>query len=589
MATKLQNQAPSEVSGGCAMLFGLPFLLAGLGVAIFLYFPAISGWWQARDWIEIPCWIEKAELKESQGDDSTTYRIEAMYRYELDGRSYSGDRVALVGGGDNLGEFQQEKFRELELAYRKQKAFRCFVDTQRPSESILFRDLRWGMLLFLSVFATIFPLAGGFVMAGGLASSNARKKISALRQRYPEMPWKWKPEWAGDVITVSGDGLVALFAIAAWILITQLPLTYAVIASGALSESWLTLFTLLLPAIAMLPLWSVWRRWRSRSLTGTVSLRLQKWPLRPGEELDGTLLFSRMLSLTLPLAVRAKCVRRVAASSSDGTTTSESTRWEHVVTLRADEATREGGGCELPVRLSLPSDCPGADPSFLMEPSFDRCVYYWQIELLTGEGTQPIVLPLPVFGETVDGGNAPLTASDSLEGHEDSLVQRLKQRGIEARFLPDGLPDSFHCLPGRNRGTALFMIAFGAIWTGFLVVILVQDAPLIFKLAWGISAPLIELFGIYLLIHQRKLEFSDDSLRVMNQAAPFYADTKTLEPRHIVQFTQDGYMHSGTVRYYRVRAETIFGKKLTLIDGITDETTAEELVKRFEKWRGRGE
>jgi hypothetical protein len=44
-------------------------------------------------------------------------------------------------------------------------------------------------------------------------------------------------------------------------------------------------------------------------------------------------------------------------------------------------------------------------------------------------------------------------------------------------------------------------------------------------------------------------------------------------------------MQSGNQFYYRVRAETTFGKTKTLIDGITESVTAETLAKRFEEWR----
>jgi hypothetical protein len=54
-----------QLGGGCAVLFGLPFIVAGLAVGWFLYFPVISTWWSARGWEEVPCWIENAEMKAS--------------------------------------------------------------------------------------------------------------------------------------------------------------------------------------------------------------------------------------------------------------------------------------------------------------------------------------------------------------------------------------------------------------------------------------------------------------------------------------------------------------------------------------------
>ena len=47
-------------------------------------------------------------------------------------------------------------------------------------------------------------------------------------------------------------------------------------------------------------------------------------------------------------------------------------------------------------------------------------------------------------------------------------------------------------------------------------------------------------------------------------------------------------MQSGNQSYYRVIAETTFGKKRTLVSGITESITAETLAKRLEEWKKRG-
>ena len=62
------------------VLFGLPFILAGLAIGAFTYFPAISSWWSARGWEEVPCWIEAAELKSSESDEGgATYSLSLIH------------------------------------------------------------------------------------------------------------------------------------------------------------------------------------------------------------------------------------------------------------------------------------------------------------------------------------------------------------------------------------------------------------------------------------------------------------------------------------------------------------------------------
>jgi hypothetical protein len=44
-------------------------------------------------------------------------------------------------------------------------------------------------------------------------------------------------------------------------------------------------------------------------------------------------------------------------------------------------------------------------------------------------------------------------------------------------------------------------------------------------------------------------------------------------------------MQSGSQYYYRVRAETTFGKTKTLADGFTESVTAETLAMRLDEWK----
>lgn len=579
------------LGGGCAGLFGSVFILAGLAVGYFAYFPAVVDWWRSAEWEETPCWIEKVELKASRSSKGgSTHSVKAVYRYEFRGKTHRSERVSLLGGGDNMGDYQQEKFHQLERAKSANQAFPCLVNPEKPEEAILFRDLRWGILIFISLFPTLFPLVGGFVAFGGMAMAQQARAILKQKSLHPEEPWKWKPQWAGTAITASRDGFAALLVMGMWILLVQLPLIAAVFASGALSESLLAILVLLPAALAIFPLRAVWRRLLARLETGDVTLQPQKWPMQPGDRLDAQICFSKTLPPMLQLSLTARCMRKVVTGAGKSSSTSEETLWEETQLLSASEARREGRGCSLPLRFELPRKLPGTDIAPLLQLSHDRREHYWELLVQPGHGTKSITLPLPVFGEAEEGEEQDREETErELESTSQQMEHRLKARGIEARFNPDGVPEYIHCPPGRNRSVAIFLIVFGALWSGVFVVLLAQGAPLLFQLIWGITAPLIECYGIYLLLHQRRLEFSSSGIRIQNQAGAFYGKTEVLEPRHIIEFTHDSYMQSGNVHYYRVRAETTFGKKITLVDGITEELTAERLQERLRRWKEAGE
>lgn len=593
MAEITRHQAGSAATGlggGCAALFGSIFILAGMGIGLFLYFPAITGWWVARSWEEVPCQIESAELAASYGDDSTTYEAKASYRYDYQGRSFRSEQVSLIGGGDNFGDFQQRHYDELRLAREQDRPFRCLVNPAQPGEAILFNDLRWGLLLMMSLFPTLFPLAGGFVAVGGIGMAREGIKIMARQQKYPGEPWNWKLEWADQKVTASGDGSKALLAVAAWIMLVQAPLAAAVIVSGVLKESLMALLAFLPLAIAFFPLRAVWSRMKTKRLIGVVTLEPRSWPLHPGDVLEGRLRFSRLLSPLLPLSVRTRAIRKVTRGSGKSSSTSEETLWEHTETLSASEAQREDRGCSLPLRLELPSEPPGTSTGPLITVSHERSEHLWTMEVIAGEGTKPVTLPLPVFGDAREEMRmtAAATAVAKPVVEEDlteQLLARLQARGIQASFTAEGTPESLTCPPGRNRGIAIFLFFFGTIWMGAMIMIFAQNAPLIFKLVWGLTAPAILLLAVYLLLHSRRLQLSGSTMTLTHRVGPFFSKTETFEPRHIVQFMHDNYMRSGNVHFYRLRLETTFGKKLTLADGLTEEATAQKLANRLMKWK----
>lgn len=589
------NRVPSnavrpakQLGGGCAVLFGLPFLLGGLAIGWFLYLPGISAWWAAQRWEEVPCWIESANLDSSQGKDSTTYKATARYRYDYQGRTYHSEEVSLNSGSDNIGDFQQTAYEQLRQFDHTDRPFRCFVNPAKPQQAVLFRELRWGLMLLMSLFPMLFPLVGGLVSIGGGWGARKATIGKKLAQQHPGEPWRWREEWSGDAIQASKNGFAFIGLVAGWILLIQGPLAAAIVVSGELSRSILSALALLPSLLALIPLSFAWKRMKTRMALGHPSLRLKQTPIRPGFTLEGDLCFDRVLSPREILQVKMLCQRQITRSSGDSNTTTKETIWEHTETLSASEARRDQNGVTVPLRVQIPRGLPCSvveDAAFVIG---DEQSHVWTLELASSSGGKPAVLPLPVF---VTGDEAQLAESDTqyeievIAPDTEQLTERLKQRGVTMEFDVDGIPTLIDCPPGRFRGPALFLLFFGTIWSVVFVVLMTQGAPLLFRLIWGITSPLILGLGLWTLLHRRRVQISPEELLIINSVSSLYSRRDTYAPRHIVAFTHDSNMQSGNQFYYRVRAETTFGKKETLIDGITESVTAETLARRLEDWR----
>jgi hypothetical protein len=578
-----------QLGGGCVTLFGLPFIIAGLAIGWFLYFPGISSWWSARGWEEVPCWIEKAEMKASRGSKGgTTHKTEARYRYRYHGRTFHSEEVSLTGGSDNIGDFQQKAQAQIRAFVGRDKPFRCYVNPAKPAQAVLFRELRWGLLLLMSIFPMIFPLVGFLVSGGGAWEARKAALGRKLELRHPGEPWRWRSEWSGETIQASKNGLPLLLGVAGWILLIQGPLALAILVSGELSKSLLAALGLLPSVLTLIPLFFAWQRFKTHSALGSTSLWLKQTPVRPGGVLEGELRFERVLSPREVIQARLLCQRKITRRTGKSTSTSTENLWEHTQTLSASEARREMTGTALPLRVEIPPGLPCAvvqDAAFITGSGE---LHEWCLEVSPANGGKAAVLLLPVF---VTGEQAKLAKSDT--NHEveaiipstEQLVERLKKARMQVEFDADGLPTLFVCPPGRFRFLGLFLLIFGSIWCLVFLVLVSQGAPWIFRIVWGITSPLILGIGLWTLLHHRRVEITADELRIVNSIGPFYSWRENYAPRHIVGFTHDSNMQSGNQFYYRVRAETTFGKTKTLIDGITESITAETLAQRFEEWR----
>lgn len=587
-----KSKSTKELSGGCLSLFGLPFLLAGLFMSG-LYFSAYLDWLRAGSWVETPCWIDSAELKVSRDSDSTTYRTLAAYHYEFDGRTYQNDRVGFDKGGDNIGSFQKSVYQELkrhlpskpkgaerDLDKGTAKPFRCYVNPSKPSEAVLYRTLRWEMLSFMAIFALTFPAVGAGLVAGGIIGGRVAREEKQLQERYPDEPWKWKRIWNTPVVPPrAGPWRTALHLYTIWAGLVIIPLLVSLAASGAYGTSGSAWLTLIYPFLWLIPLWFTVKHLRQRLMIGRAGFEPAEVPAWPGGSLRGAIVLQRPLPPRGVAELGVSCIKSTTRSSGDGTSTSSETLWKHGETVMADAITRDLTGFRIPVDVKLPADVPpcgdGDEPSVKHE---------WRLSLKVPGTPIDLDFEVPVFRTENSPPPDQTAAASMIEEASIDLPASLAEFRIQADFEDSGAPRSIVCPPARQLGTILFLLVFNLIWTTAAVFLIYQKAPLIFRIVWPVSSAVIWLILVKMLLHKRSVAFSADGMQVVNQLGPVVW-TRSVARTQVVGFSHDSNMSSSNATYYRVRAETVIGKKITLADGITSANTAAALAGRMEIWR----
>ena len=583
-----KNTTTKQLSGGCLALFGLPFLCAGLFLSG-LYFHGYLKWWQARGWEETPCWIESAELKHS--DESS--RATATYRYEYAGRTYHGDKVSFHGGSDNIGSFQSNAHREItrhapgksakaerEPDSKTRKPFRCYVNPAKPDEAVLYRTLRWEMQAFMAIFALTFPAVGAGLVAGSLLGMRTLRREAALRYLRPSEPWRWKTAWADATIPESANTWKqALHFYTLWSGLIIVPLVVATAMSGAFhrgSAAWLEMFFI---ALWLIPLWHSIKRLRHRIAVGTVRFEPKEWPASPGGVLRGSILLAKPLPLRGNNEVTLSCEKSISRGSGEDRTTTTEKIWTHHEAIPQDMIIRDLSGFRLPVGFAIPADAPESGGE-------EETKHLWKLELKVPGTAIHSVFEVPVFRT----GKSPLAekpspqATSIFDEASADLPALLAARRIRAEFDPAGVPLSIVCPPARHLSLIVFLIVFDLIWTGAAVFLIQQNAPLVFRIVWPVSAAVIWLIVLWNLLHKRSVTIDSTGIEVRNQLGPVIW-TQSFEKSQITGFSHDTNMTSNNSSFYRVRLESVLGKKTTLADGITESTTAAALVKRLEAWK----
>lgn len=123
-----------------AKFFGLVALtVAPLGVSgalLFIRHNAVRDTESARSWVETPCVIEKCEFgRGTSGDSRRT--LDIVYRYEIEGMTYRGDRLDLLSGSMGDDDVMEDR---VHATYPPGTNAVCYVNWSDPTQSVFDRD-----------------------------------------------------------------------------------------------------------------------------------------------------------------------------------------------------------------------------------------------------------------------------------------------------------------------------------------------------------------------------------------------------------------------------------------------------------------
>lgn len=212
--TSISSKASGAWKGrGILAAFFSVFLLAGIGMAFPLLINPIQNYFDAGEWLVLDCTVESSRVRSHDSDDGTTYSVDILYRYEVEGIQYKSNAYSFIGGSSS----GYDSKREIVKKHPPGKVVPCYVNPDDPSEAVLNREMGWEFLLGLIplVFAAVG--AGGLMFTFGLRGGGARgarafgqtsaQPLSEESWLPPEPPVSFSARSAGPVLKPSASPL----------------------------------------------------------------------------------------------------------------------------------------------------------------------------------------------------------------------------------------------------------------------------------------------------------------------------------------------------------------------------------------------
>ncbi len=336
-------------------LFAIPF--AGFGTWMLLMIVGeVRDTLSMRNWQPVEARLLTAGYETRSDEDGETWRAYASYEYNWHTQRYTGDRVAVADGADNIGSYQKNLGDRLSRALADGQAITVYVDPASPSNSVVDRNARWGLLGFKSIFVFVFGGVGYGLM---FFTIRAPKPKDPEAPEFSDAPWLVNDDWQGDAIrSGSKDAMWAAWAFAALWNLISMPLPFLLWEEIAEKQNIPALIGFVFPVIGIGLLYTAISRTREWRRFGPTPLELDPFPGAIGGHVGGS------IDLNVPFTSGARYqltltnVHSYISGSGKNRSRQENARWQDRRLAHAEPGPR---GTRLAFRFDVPDDLPPSD------------------------------------------------------------------------------------------------------------------------------------------------------------------------------------------------------------------------------------
>ncbi len=570
--TPPRSTAPAKSGRWLLTLFALPFAAGGIGMLLLSVLPTLYDWSRMQSWQPVQATLLSARLNVHSGK-SRTYSVSARYRFEMAGRVVEGQRVAITEGADNIGDFQQRLGTRLEQALARGQTVRAWADPANPSDAVIDRSLRGGLLAFKMVFVLVFGAVGIGLL---VFTWRSRPETTAPSGNADPSPWLARREWAHNQIrsnkrleVMVAWGFATVWNLFAWpVTAASLPQhlrqgnTIATVALGAFVAAGLGLLA-----------WAV-RATRDARRFGDLRLVLDPFPGAIGGDFGATLDLP-----TVPwrgdqrFLITLRCVQhyRTRPAGENSTEARERTVWQ---TEGMPQVLPHGNGTRLRFRFAVPGGLPASEA-----PATEYHSWRLQVESTGSDLGLDRSFDVPVYatGEAIPGMAPDAARHPGLPPLREARLDEIS----DLESIPGGVRLYQPC--GRAwRTQAPLAVMGGAIMAmGWLAGR--EGAPRLFSIAFGTLGGALLVLALFGLGNSLRVELGTRGLRTERRILGLMLHWRQVPPQDIARLRlKESYTTQTSTRsttYYRIQVELRNGQAITVADSLRGRETAEHLLR----------
>ncbi len=547
---------------GCLTLFGGVFLVAGVG--IFLWqIKAVFKSWQASDWLPVQATLTHVEQTVSHGDNSTTYAVKGSYQYQVAGKTYQSNQLNFHNVSDNIGSYQQDFYRQLSFKRNNSQTITAYYDPDNPSEAVIDRSVRWGLIGFGSIFLLVFGGAGAGIIFAGFWGARKLKEEDGFKTQFSDEPWKWKKEWQQTYFsprTKASYVAVGIFALF-WNLIS-IPIAAFALPQVIEKGQYIGLLVLLFPLVGIgMISWTLLLYLRHKKF-GQTKLYLEDDRIKIGAINKGSVELTPQQLTNSDAIIRLASIHRYESGSGDDKSTKEKILWEDTYRVSLNAST-------INFSFKVPKELQETDESN------SRSGYLWRLNIDSKQSGPDLKLDFDIPGFRLtqaellqqeelaadlfnDSYNKTpyYKQTDSGDWTKLGLIQKYSNAGSEY-FFPR--MNGFTWWSGGIAGLIFVIIGFVAYFYG---------APIIFPIVFGLLGGLIGILCFRAALFKSRI-FIDSGNLYYQTGHLWFGKTVVIPRDSIRNFDTVSHASSDTTKFYNLLVKTQQGQTHTIAKNLT--------------------